>query len=438
MGILMTLFYFIITIGVLVFIHEFGHFITAKLSGMRVDRFSIGFPPRAFGKKIGDTDYCVSWIPIGGYVKIAGMIDESMDTEFLGHEPQPWEFRAKSTPKKLLVLSAGVIMNVLLAIAIFWGINLKQGKSIRETTEIGVVVPKSPAADAGLHAGDQILTINGKPVHDWDQVQSLVYLENIGNDLALTVARNGSEQTVTIPRKALAASPEERVGILPAYTAVLITNVEPNQPAAQMGIRPSDLITQINGIPVTNTGQVIDIVSAGAGKKIIVRYKRGEQELAGTGTVRKDARIGIGLVDAYTGPVRHEAYNVFTAIPEAVKVAAEATRVFVKSIWQIIVGKIPFSKAVGGPIKIAQYATQSAEIGFVSYLSFMALLSMSLALLNILPFPGLDGGHFVMVLIERITGKEIPTKIKVVVQQVGFYILLLFMAFVLYNDIANL
>src|SRR4030042_6568318 len=137
MQFLETLFYFIVTLGVLVFVHERGHVLAAKLSGMRVDRFSLGFPPRAFGKKIGDTDYCVSWLPIGGYVKIAGMIDESFDTEYLSRPPEPWEFRAKPIWQRMFVISAGVIMNLLLAELIFWGINYTQGKIVRETTEIG-------------------------------------------------------------------------------------------------------------------------------------------------------------------------------------------------------------------------------------------------------------------------------------------------------------
>ena len=139
MVILSTIFYFIITIGILVLVHELGHFLAAKLFRMRVDIFSIGFPPRAFGKKIGETDYCMSWIPIGGYVKIAGMIDESMDTEFLKNEPQPWEFRSKPKWQRAIVLSAGVMMNILLAIVIFWGIIYYEGKTIRPITEIGYV-----------------------------------------------------------------------------------------------------------------------------------------------------------------------------------------------------------------------------------------------------------------------------------------------------------
>ncbi|HXG38750.1 MAG TPA: RIP metalloprotease RseP, partial [Bacteroidota bacterium] len=176
MEFLNTLFYFVITIGILVFIHELGHFLAAKLFKMRVERFSIGFPPRAFGKQIGETDYCVSWIPIGGYVKIAGMIDESMDTEFINQPPQPWEFRAKPIWQRMIVISAGVIMNILLAIVIFWGILLYQGKTVRPITEIGYVAPESPAAAAGFQRGDKILSINEKPVNYWDDVETYIYV----------------------------------------------------------------------------------------------------------------------------------------------------------------------------------------------------------------------------------------------------------------------
>src|SRR5512143_40246 len=146
MEVISQIFYFIIIIGVLVLVHELGHFLAAKLFRMRVERFSIGFPPRAFGRKIGDTDYCVSWLPIGGYVKIAGMVDESLDLEHLNTPPQPWEYRAKPVWQRVIVISAGVIMNILLALAIFWGINLFKGKQFYAVTEIGYVAANSPAA----------------------------------------------------------------------------------------------------------------------------------------------------------------------------------------------------------------------------------------------------------------------------------------------------
>jgi regulator of sigma E protease len=175
MAILSTIFYFIITIGILVLVHELGHFLAAKFFKMRVDTFSLGFPPRAFGKKIGETDYCISWIPVGGYVKIAGMIDESFDTEFLNKEPQPWEFRSKPIWQRMIVISAGVIMNLLLAVFIFWGIIFHEGKTIRPVTEIGYIAQNSIAQKSGLHVGDKIISINSHPVKQWDEIESTIY-----------------------------------------------------------------------------------------------------------------------------------------------------------------------------------------------------------------------------------------------------------------------
>ena len=183
MQFLMTVVYFVVTLGVLVFIHEFGHFIAAKIFRMRVDRFSIGFPPRAFGKQIGETDYCVSWIPIGGYVKIAGMIDESFDTDYLDKPPQPWEFRAKPIWQRMIVISAGVIMNIILAIVIFWGINYVQGSAVRETTTVGYVVENSGGAAAGLQAGDKILSVNGAPMPDWESIYTAALVNSLNNDV---------------------------------------------------------------------------------------------------------------------------------------------------------------------------------------------------------------------------------------------------------------
>jgi len=203
MQILETLFYFVVTLGVLVFVHEFGHFIAAKLTGMRVDRFSIGFPPRAFGKQVGETDYCVSWIPIGGYVKIAGMIDESFDTEFLDRPPEAHEFRAKPIWQRMVVISAGVIMNLLLATVIFWGINYVQGRIVRETTEVGYVIEKSPAASAGLREGDFIVSVNGRKTSNWEDVLTELFLESAGNDVTMTVVRGGQETQIVLQRAAL-------------------------------------------------------------------------------------------------------------------------------------------------------------------------------------------------------------------------------------------
>ncbi len=426
-----------IVLGVLVFIHELGHFLAAKLTGMRVDRFSLGFPPRAFGKKIGDTDYCISWLPLGGYVKIAGMIDESFDTEFLQREPAHWEFRAKPIWARMLVISSGVIMNVLLAVCIFWGINYTHGKLIQETTEIGYVVTGSPAENAGLQVGDKVLSVNNRSVTYWDEIENLIYIDNFGKDITLVVERTGNQKEILITRTLIPENSQQLLGIIEAHTVVMIGEVEPGKPAEKLGLKTGDILVSVKNVKIINDSEVIKIVRASAGTPLFVTWKRGDQILSGTTTPNDSGRIGIRLGNYYTGPRTVIHYSVFEALVAGIKNVVQSTTMFYKSIGQVIVGKASIKDNFGGPIAIAQLATKSAESGLTSFLSFMALLSMSLAILNILPFPVLDGGHLVMLVYEKVFGKEIPPKVKLGIQKAGFVILLAFMAFVIYNDLSR-
>lgn len=437
MQVLETVLYFVITLGVLVFVHEFGHFITAKLCKMRVDRFSIGFPPRAFGKVIGDTDYCVSWIPIGGYVKIAGMIDESFDTEYLAQEPQPWEFRAKPIWQRMLVISGGVIMNILLAVAIFWGINYVQGKLVRETTEIGAVIEETSAARAGLQAGDRILDVNGTPVSDWDAILNEVYINYAGEDIVFTVMRGNERVRVHVPRASIPDPTESAFGIVPTHTEVVVTTVQSGLPADQLGLKPGDVLISINGTLLGAETQVKPLIQANAGKPVVVEWMRDQQKLSGTTTPTAGGLIGIGYALRYNGPVHKVEYSLLESFPRAWSDVFSVSVLFVKQVGQMIAGKIAFAESVGGPIRIAQMATQTAELGVLTYLGFMALLSMSLAILNFLPFPALDGGHMVFLVYEAIFRREIPVKIRLALQKAGFVLLLAFMAFVVYNDLRH-
>ncbi len=437
MQILETIFYFIVTLGVLVFVHEFGHFIAAKLTGMRVDRFSIGFPPRAFGKKFGDTDYCVSWIPIGGYVKIAGMIDESFDTDYLNRPAEAWEFRARPIWQRMIVISAGVIMNLLLAVSIFWGINFAQGKLIRQTTEIGYVLDNSAASRAGLREGDRIIQVNGRPAGNWEDILNAVYMESVGSDVTLTVTRDGEQRQVTIPRADIPDPNPAAFGIMPAKTDIVIGTVEPGLPADNVGLKPMDVLVALDSIPIRYDQKVREIVKEHAGKPMLIRWRRDGQAMAGTVTPTDDGRIGISFGARYDGPTATVRYTVPEALSKGLNDLAVVSVLFVHQMGQLVTGKVAFSQSVGGPIKIAQMATQSAEMGVATYFGFMALLSISLAFLNILPFPALDGGHLVFLIYEAIFRKEIPVRVKLALQKAGFVLLLAFMAFVLYNDILH-
>ena len=427
--------YFIITVGILVLVHEFGHFIAAKGFGMKVDTFSIGFPPRAFGKKIGETDYCVSWIPIGGYVKIAGMVDESFDTEFLDKPPQPNEFRSKPMYQRIIVVSAGVIMNFLLTFLIFYGINLANGKTYHGTTTIGFIDTSSVAEKLGFKTGDKLLLINNKPLNNWEDIQTDLYIDNVASPLSVTFNRGGQTNTIVIPKGATKS--EEQIGIYPDHMHAMIGTVNPSMPAFKAGIKPGDIILLVDGNEIMTSAQVVDLIKKDKGKSVGLVIKRGNEEKQFQIVPNSDGRIGIEIGTQYTGPVETYSYNVITAIPVGFGQTIGATGLLVQSLSRMVTGQVSFTKSIGGPIKIAQLAAQSAEMGIGSFLAFMALLSISLAVLNILPIPALDGGHLAFLIYESIFKKEVPTKIKLFAQQVGFALLLLFMAFVIYNDIVH-
>lgn len=401
---------------------------------MRVDVFSFGFPPRAFGKKIGETDYCVSWIPIGGYVKIAGMIDESMDTEFLKTEPEPWEFRSKPKWQRAIVLSAGVLMNVFLAIVIFWGITFYQGRTIRPITEIGYVMSKSTAAKAGMQAGDKILSINKQPVKHWAEIESLIYTESVTNDLTIQIQRAGTITDILIHKADIPDFAEERFGVLPVGLVPVVEEVDHGKPAEKIGLQAGDTILAVNGKPM-NFGLLQETIRANAGKEILLEWVRGDKKMSARVKPSADGFIGIKLDVDYCGPVVHEKFSFLEALPIGIQELKFTSVLFLSNIYQIIVGKASLSKSVGGPVKIAQMAKRSADSGILDFVGFIGLLSISLALLNILPFPALDGGHLIFLAYEAIFRREVPDKVRIVITQAGFVLLLAFMAFVLYNDV---
>jgi regulator of sigma E protease len=452
MTLISTLFYFILTIGILVLVHEFGHFLAAILCGMRAEVFAVGMGSRVFGwnKRTkftfgklpedidleGNTDYRIALFPIGGYVKIAGMIDESLDTEFLKQEPQPWEFRSKPKWQRALVLSAGVLMNLLLAIIIFWGIIYHQGKTIRPVTEIGSVVLHSPAAKAGLLTGDKILSINGRPIDQWDEIESSLYTESVTHDLRLRIQRSDSIMNIVIRHSDVPDFTEERFGINPVGEVPLIIDVDKEKPAGLIGLQPGDTITGIEGVPVS-AGKLPEVIRLHKGKEILLTWTRGDQKMSAHVTPNEEGRIGIQIASVYQGPFQRQEYGFFEALPAGIEELKFTSVLFLSNIYQLVIGKASLSKSVGGPVKIAQMAKRSADSGFLNFLGFVGLLSISLALLNILPFPALDGGHLLFLAIEAIIRREVPVKIKIAIQQAGFILLLVFMAFVLYNDVIN-
>jgi regulator of sigma E protease len=440
--------YFIITIGILVFVHEFGHFAAAKLTGMRADIFSIGFGKRLFGwNKIsgftfgdlpkdfdgeGNTDYRLCLLPLGGYVKIAGMVDESFDTEFADKEPQPYEFRAKPAWKKIIVISAGVFMNLLLALLIFWGRNFFQQKVVINTTTIGHIEQNSLADSLGFQMDDKILSINNKPVSNWEEVINNIYISTLGENLDIKVEHYGKIKDIKVSRKVI---PDEVDPFLLPKTKPKIGEVISDSPAEKAGIKSNDILLKLNGIKLYSGRQAIKIISSNKNNTIPVVLLRGNDTLQFSVTPGNDSKIGVVIGDS---PVLFKKYGFFESFYYGWKDIVNVTDLTFSTFAKVFKGKVKFGKVFGGPIKIAQIATTSAENGFSSFLVFLGVLSLSLAIINIMPFPVLDGGHLIIILVEGAMRREIPIKVKIAIQNTGFVILLLLMAFIIYNDIINL
>ena len=446
--------YFAITIGILVFIHEFGHFAAAKLSGMRADVFAIGFGKRLFGynKKSGfsfgelpkdfdgegHTDYRLSLLPLGGYVKIAGMVDESGDVSFAEKEPQPYEFRAKPVWAKIFVITAGVFMNLMLAWLIFWGANFFQGKPITPTTTIAYVEDGSPASLAGFVTGDKILRVNGKKLSNWEDLRAEILINTLGEDINVKVLRGGVEQNLLVERKLIPDDETQTMFLVPEGVKPAIGEVVKDSPAEKAGIKTGDILLSLNGVSLYSAKQTTEIISANPKKELQLVVQRDKEEVNISVTPGEDAKIGVAIGPVFMGESQMRTYGAFESVYYGWKDIEKMTALTFSMIGKVFTGDVEFKKAFGGPIKIAQIAAKSADSGISNFLYFLALLSLSLAILNIMPFPVLDGGHLVMIIVEAVIKREIPIKIKMAIQNTGLVLLLLLMAFIIYNDIISL
>ncbi len=446
--------YFILTIGILVFIHELGHFLAARACKMRTDVFSIGFGKRLLGWNQvngfttgdlpeyldlqGHTDYRLALLPLGGYVKISGMVDESFDNSFANTEPKPYEFRAKPTYQKLFVISAGVLMNVLLTLTIFSGINYFQGKQIIKTTTVGVVEEATLAYEAGFRTDDKIISINNEEITDWQTVYISLLVNESSIAKNVTVLRDSSNISFTVLPEVLGKASQESFFLPRGEMRPFIGSVVEDSPANDAGIKSGDVFLTLDNTQLKSSADIIEIISSSSDVELSLTILRGKDTVKTAVTPGLDGKIGISISQQYMGNLEYEEYTFFAAIGSGLTGVVQYVSVTFEYMGRVIFGDLEVAQAFGGPVKIAQIATESAERGIVSYLMFLAVLSMSLAILNILPFPVLDGGHFVMIAIEGILRREIPIKIKIAIQNAGFVLLLMLMAFIIYNDIINM
>ena len=452
MEIISSLFYFIIVIGILVFIHEFGHFAAARLTGMRVDVFAIGMGSRLFGYNKtdgfsfgklredfdfdGTTDYRVAIFPIGGYVKIVGMVDESFDTEHAGKEPKPWEFRSKGTFPKAFAISAGVIMNFLLAILIYSGITFFNGKEYMATTEIAYVQSESIYEEMGFVAGDEVIKVDNENIETWNEFKEILIADELGASREITVLRDNREIVFNSDGGKILKSlaNKEDFGLYPMHLSILISSVAADRPAEKAGILGSDELVSIANTKIVSSKQVVQVISSNKNKEIAIVVKRGEENISFNVTPDETGMIGIVLGNSYTGPRTFKDFSIFESVAEGWNTTVKTGGMFFDTFSAIFGGVLSFKQSVGGPIMIAKQASQSADMGLAPFMAFMAMLSISLAIINILPFPGLDGGHLVFIIIEGIIRREVPVKFKLVLTQVGLMLLMAAMAYIVYID----
>lgn len=425
----------VLMLSILVILHEFGHYITAKMFKVRVEKFYLfmdaGFS--LFKKKIGETVWGIGWLPIGGYVKLSGMIDESMDTEQMNSEPQPWEFRAKPAWQRLIIMLGGIIVNIILAWLIFTVVYSTYGKKYVSTEQIqkqGLAFGKT-GESVGFRNGDKIVSVDGKYQERFDRLVLDILLGD-----HVVVERNG--QNVDVPlsdadKKAILDN-EGKDFIQPQkVTSVKIEEVIEGSNAEKAGLKKDDVLFAVNGQKFEKFGDSNEIIQKNKNKSVTLSLLRNNQPVNVTGTVTKEGTLGFKQLP--TGLIV-EHYNFFTAIPKAVEESYSLIVYNIKQFKLILRPSTGAYQHVKSPIGIAAALPTTWDWEF--FWKFTALFSVGLAFMNILPIPGLDGGHALFTIAEMVTGRKLSNKAAERVQTVGMIILLSLMALTFGKDIYQL
>lgn len=435
-------FLLILSLGILVFIHELGHFLPAKWFGMRVEKFYLFFdwPKKLWSVVKNGTEYGIGILPLGGYVKISGIVDESMDTDFASKPAEPWEFRAKPVWQRFIVMVGGVTMNLILGILIFSFIKFYYGEAKTPLNELkqGVeVVPGTLMDSLGFNTGDRILTFNGEPVKYLEDIATPAIFLN--SDASFQVLRNNETLSIKIPndylKKFLEKKKENSVFFLPAYSNKIL--VLPKYPAANAGIQNGDKILQIDTVLINLFSDIKRTIKPFAGKQVKIQVERAGQVLSFEVSLGKDGVLGVKPDDSDI-PVERFRYGLLSALGPGTAAAFGTLSDNIKGISKVAKGEVDASKSVAGPLKIGAILSEQVEKnGWLSFWVITGSLSMWLALINILPIPALDGGHVVFLLMEAVTGKEPSLRVRMIAQQIGMYLLLGLMVLVLLNDFFN-
>ncbi|MEP6589545.1 MAG: RIP metalloprotease RseP [Gemmatimonadota bacterium] len=451
-GLLFTVAILAVVLGVLVFVHELGHYIAAKAFGVWVHRFAIGIgkPIKGLTFQRGETEWAIAWLPLGGYVKMASKEEDPSSSVLEGgasvEVPPDRVFEAKPIWQRMVIILSGVTLNIVFAFVVFSGLAIKNGRQFDPTTTIGRVaadqLPPAAAALAELPAGTRITAVDGQPVHSWDDI-----LEHITsasqNELTFTFADH-APIALAMHRDALA----ERGAVASALEpmrSTMIGTLSAGYPAASAGMEPGDSMISIDGAPIAQWADAVDRIEAAAGRPIEIAVMRGgevkqlavtpkaEHKIRGDDTSPMIGRIGATPRTTY----QTESLNFVGAL----RAGGDATMSSAGMIFQTFRGLATrqiSSKEIGGPILIGQMAAQQARAGLENLLAFMALISVNLAVVNLLPIPVLDGGAFLMLAIEGIIRRPLPNRVREIVSFVGLGLVVLLMVLAFSNDIGRL
>lgn len=436
MGILIMIIQFLLGLSIIVGLHELGHLLFAKFFGMRVESYIIGFPPKLFKFQWGETEYAIGAIPLGGAVKITGMIDESLDTETLSQSPQPWEFRAKPAWQRLIVILGGILFNIISAIIIYTVLTFTLGSTYLPKEEVNKygIVPSTLGASLGFQEGDQIIDINGQDFESFTDVLKPSTL--LATNGYYTVLRNGQSIRIAIPANLIEqlTDTKNQGEFVTPRLPFAVGQVQPASGAALAGIQPGDQLVEIAGTPTHYFHQLQAVLTAHAGQQVAIRYIRAGKEYTATAEVSTAGKLGFQpqLLLHYA----QKSYNLGQATMIGSTRAFEIMKANLIGLGKVATGKISASKSLSGPIGIVKIF--GTTFHWVQFWSIIGFLSLALALTNLLPIPALDGGHAVWLIYEMVTGRRVSDKFLETAQKIGMAILLFLISYTVINDLYKL